>query len=141
MVLEEDCVASESVSGGWTVEDSVLETWSGPEVSLLQAEKLKRSIPARKKGKIRFIGVLLPDCYDRLRLSSHSCISPSLTLERKRIPSCQSPVPASSASSCPLSPKPELAEVANGITVLPVKSFASTNVSTGHAAIPHQMGN
>lgn len=39
MVLEEDCVASESVSGGWTVEDSVLETWSGPEVSLLQAEK------------------------------------------------------------------------------------------------------
>jgi hypothetical protein len=51
MVLEEDCVASESVSGGWTVEDSVLETWSDPEVSLLQAEKLKRSIPARKKGK------------------------------------------------------------------------------------------
>lgn len=50
MVLEEDCVASESVSGGWTVEDSVLETRSGPEVSLLQAEKLKRSIPA-KKGK------------------------------------------------------------------------------------------
>ena len=73
MVLEEDCVASESVSVGWTVEDSVLETWSDPEVSLL-------------------------------------------------------------------SPKPELAEVANGITVLPVKSFASTNVSTGHAAIPHQMG-
>ena len=51
MVLEEDCVASESVSGGWTVEDSVLETWSDPEVSLLQAEKLKRSIPARKKGQ------------------------------------------------------------------------------------------
>ena len=42
MVLEEDCVASESVSGGWAVEDSVLETRSGPEVSLLQAEKLKR---------------------------------------------------------------------------------------------------
>ena len=40
MVLEEDCVASESVSVGWTVEDSVLETWSDPEVSLLQAEKL-----------------------------------------------------------------------------------------------------
>ena len=56
MVLEEDCVASESVSGGWTVEDSVLETWSDPEVSLLQAEKLKRSIPARKKEKIRFMG-------------------------------------------------------------------------------------
>ena len=53
MVLEENCVASESVSGGWTVEDSVLETWSGPKVSLLQAEKLKRSIPARKKEKIR----------------------------------------------------------------------------------------
>jgi hypothetical protein len=83
MVLEADCVASESVFGGWTVEDSVLETWSDPEVSLLQAEKLKRSIPARKKEKIRFMGVLLPDCYDRLRLSSHSCTSPSLTLERK----------------------------------------------------------
>lgn len=30
------------------MEDSVLETRSGPEVSLLQAEKLKRSIPAGK---------------------------------------------------------------------------------------------
>ena len=28
----------------------------------------------------------------------------------------------------------------NGITVFPVKSFALTNVSTGHAAIPHQIG-
>ena len=39
MVLEEDCVASESVSVGWTVEDSVLETWSDPEVSLLKSLK------------------------------------------------------------------------------------------------------
>lgn len=111
-----------------------------PKSRCCKRKSLKEVFLQEKKEKIRFMGVLLSDCYDRLRLSSHSCTSPSLTLERKRIPSCQSPVPASSASSCPLSPKPELAEVANGITVLPVKSFASTNVSTGHAAIPHQMG-
>jgi len=35
---------------------------------------------------------------------------------------------------------PEEAAVQNGITAFPVKSFASTNPSTGHAAIPHQIG-
>lgn len=32
------------------------------------------------------------------------------------------------------------AEVQKGMTVLPVKSLALTNVSTGHAAMPHQIG-
>lgn len=41
------------------------------------------------------------------------------------------------AQLCPI---PELAEVANGITVLPVKSLLFTKLLTGHAAIPHQMG-
>lgn len=51
MVLEEDCVASESVSGNWAVEDSVLETRSGPEVSLLQAESLKEVFLQEKRKK------------------------------------------------------------------------------------------
>lgn len=55
-------------------------------------------------------------------------------------PVCHSPVPAILASSSPLSPKSELAEVQNGITVFPVKSLVSINASTGHAAIPHQIG-
>ena len=71
---------------------------------------------------------------------THSCTSASSTLDRNLIPSCQSPVPAISANSCPLSPSPEDAEVANGITVLPVKSLFSIKESTGHAAIPHQIG-
>ena len=66
--------------------------------------------------------------------------SSSDTPELKRIPSCQSPPPAFSSRSSPLSPKPELAEVQNGITVFPAKSFVSTKLSTGHAAIPHHMG-
>lgn len=72
--------------------------------------------------------------------SSQVWTSLSLTLERKRWPSIQSPAPASSARSWPLSPKPELAEVQKGITVLPVKSLLWTKVSTGQAASPHQMG-
>lgn len=39
----------------------------------------------------------------------------------------------------PLSPKPELEEVQKGTTVFPVKSFAFTKLSTGHAAIPHHI--
>jgi len=50
-------------------------------------------------------------------------------------------VPAFWASSLPLLPSPELEDVAKGITVFPVKSFASINLSTGQAAIPHQIGN
>lgn len=53
------------------------------------------------------------------RLSTQDTTSSSETLERNRIPSCQSPVPASSASSSPLSPKPELADVQKGMTVFP----------------------
>ena len=71
---------------------------------------------------------------------THSWTSASSTPDRNLCPSCQSPVPAMSARSCPLSPNPEDAEVANGITVLPVKSLFSTKESTGHAAMPHQIG-
>ena len=77
----------------------------------------------------------------RPRPFTQDCTSSSEGLERKRTPSCQSPVPASSASSVPLSPRPELAEVQKGITVLPVKSLASTKPLTGQAAMPHQIGN
>ena len=87
----------------------------------------------------RLPGLVVFDQF-RPRLSTHSVTSSWLALERNRCPSCQSPVPASSASSSPLWPKPELEEVQKGITVLPVKSLASTKVSTGQAAMPHQMG-
>ena len=39
-----------------------------------------------------------------------------------------------------LLPKPEEDDVANGITVFPVKSLFCTKPSTGHAAIPHHIG-
>ena len=71
---------------------------------------------------------------------TQSVTSCCVTAEGKRWPSCQSPVPASAASCAPLSPMPLLAEVQKGMTVLPVKSLALTNVSTGHAAMPHQIG-
>ena len=71
---------------------------------------------------------------------THSCTSASSGLEPNLIPSCQSPVPAMSARSCPLSPSPDDAEVAKGITVFPVKSLFSTKESTGHAAMPPQIG-
>ena len=74
------------------------------------------------------------------RPSSHACTSASLTPERNRWPSSQVPVPAASARSWPLSPKPELEEVQKGITVLSVKSLAATKLLTGQAAMPHQMG-
>ena len=51
-------------------------------------------------------------------------------LEENLFPSCQSPEPANSASSVPLCSMPEEAEVANGITVFPVKSLAFTKPST-----------
>ena len=72
--------------------------------------------------------------------STQACTSAASTPERNLIPACQSPVPARSAKSCPLSPMSEVEEVQKGITVLPVKSLASTKVSTGQAAMPHQMG-
>lgn len=73
------------------------------------------------------------------RVSSQACTSSAVTREEKRIPSSHSPLPASSANSSPLSPRSELEEVQKGITVLPVKSLASTNVSTGQAAMPHHI--
>ena len=81
----------------------------------------------------------IPDNYSP-KLSTQSTTSASSTPDRNLMPSCQSPVPARSASRVPLSPIPDEEEVQNGITVLPVKSLFSTNVSTGHAAMPHQIG-
>ena len=81
----------------------------------------------------------IPDNYSP-KLSTQSTTSASSTPDRNLMPSCQSPVPAISASSWPLSPRLEEEEVQKGITVFPVKSFASTKVSTGQAAMPHQMG-
>lgn len=74
------------------------------------------------------------------RLSVHSLISESDGLELKRCPSSQFPEPAASASNSPLCPKLDEADVQNGITVFPSKLFASTNVFTGQAATPHQIG-
>ena len=74
-----------------------------------------------------------------------SSLTHSLTLlsdapDENLRPSCQSPVPTISASSFPLCPIPDEADVQNGITVFPVKSLAFTNPSTLQAAIPHQIG-
>ena len=71
---------------------------------------------------------------------TQSATSCCVTADGKRLPVCQSPVPASAASCVPLSPMSLLPEVQKGMTVLPVKSLALTNVSTGHAAMPHQIG-
>ena len=47
------------------------------------------------------------------------------------MPSSHSPVPAICASSFPLSPISEVAEVQKGMTVLPVKSLPFTKLLTG----------
>ena len=60
--------------------------------------------------------------------------------EEKRLPSCQSPLPACFSKSFPLSPIPDEVHVQYGITVFPLKSFNCTKPLTGHAAIPHQIG-
>ena len=73
-------------------------------------------------------------------LSIQSLISLSVGLDLKRYPSSQFPPFASFSSIFPLCPKPDDDEVQNGITLFPLKSFVFTNVSTGHAAIPHQIG-
>ena len=107
--------------------------------SLLQAARLQNKATNRKTAKCCFTANRPFPSY-RPRLSTQAWISSCETLEEKRCPSSQFPVPAISASSCPLSPRPELADVQKGITVFPVKSFASIKPSTGQAAIPHQMG-
>lgn len=75
------------------------------------------------------------------RLSIHELISDSDAPPWNRSPSFQSPVPVISSRRLPLSPIPEVAAVQNGMTVFPVKSFSFTKLSTGHAAIPHQILN
>lgn len=67
-------------------------------------------------------------------------MSESDGFDLKRCPSSQFPPFASSASKSPLCPNPDDDDVQNGITVFPLKSFALTKVSTGHAAIPHHIG-
>lgn len=74
------------------------------------------------------------------RLSIHELISDSDAPPWNRSPSFQSPVPVISSRRLPLSPIPEVAAVQNGMTLFPVKSFSFTKLSTGHAAIPHQIG-
>lgn len=71
--------------------------------------------------------------------STHACTSEADAFERNLCPSCQSPVPAISSNRLPLSPIPDEADVQNGITVFPVKSLSFTKLSSGHAAIPHQI--
>ena len=71
---------------------------------------------------------------------SHSATVLSDALDGNLLPESQLPEPAACLSSSPLFPMPELEEVQNGMTVFPAKSFAFIKPSTGHAAIPHQMG-
>lgn len=73
-------------------------------------------------------------------LSVNSLISLSDGLEENICPVSHLPPLASSSNNFPLLPIPEEADVQKGITVLFVKSFALTNVFTGQAAIPHQIG-
>lgn len=74
------------------------------------------------------------------KLSVHDFISELDAPELKRCPSIQLPVFAFLASKSPLLPKPLDAEVQKGITVFPLKLFSLTKLSTGQAAIPHQIG-
>ena len=76
----------------------------------------------------------------RARLAAHSATSSASALWLKRWPSCQSPVPAASARSSPLSPIGEDEDVQKGMTVLHAKSLPYANPLTGQAAIPHQIG-
>lgn len=87
-----------------------------------------------KKQVIININYLL--LYIYFRVSVHSLIVESEALELKRWPSSQFPEFAFSFSNSPLCPNPDDADVQNGITVFPVKSFSFTKLSTGQAAIP-----
>lgn len=92
-----------------------------------------------KKYTCLFLWLLIQS-YFNAKLSTHVRTPSAEAPDEKRSPVSQFPVPAASASSSPLSPRSELDEVQNGITVFPVKSFAVTNPSTDHAAICHQIG-
>lgn len=67
-------------------------------------------------------------------------MSEAAASEANRIPVRQVPPFAAAAKSAALLPNADDAEVQNGITVLPAKSFCRTNDLTGHAAPPHQIG-
>ena len=67
-------------------------------------------------------------------------MSESDALELNLCISCQSPELASFCNIFPLWPKPDDDEVQNGIAFFPSKLLAFTKVSTGHAAIFHQIG-
>lgn len=78
-------------------------------------------------------------------LSDDTDFTQSLTVcsdgdDENRLPSRHVPPFAAFSSRLPLSPSPELADVQNGITVFPLKSFLLTKLLAGHAAMPHQMG-
>ena len=62
----------------------------------------------------------------RFRPLIQLCTSEAEARSEKRRPSSQLPFPASSFSSSPLWPRPELVEVQKGITVLPEKSLFFT---------------
>ena len=67
--------------------------------------------------------------------------SSSDTFPLKRFPSSQVPLPARASMLGPLRPIPLLAEVQNGITVIPSKLYFSTKVSIIRGSSPHQIGN
>ena len=67
-------------------------------------------------------------------------ISESDALDENLWPFFQLPVLVKFSSNLPLFPKLDDADVQNGITVLPVKLLSFTKLSTGQAAIPHQIG-
>ena len=85
--------------------------------------------------RIHGVRIGVQDCC--LTQSSTVCVFAD---ELNRWPSFQSPVEASFARLLALEPSGELADVQNGITVLPLKLLARTKAFTGHAASPHQIG-
>ena len=110
-------------------------------VSERYAKKISRGRFDPVKGTFTFPFIFIYIfIYYRSKLSTQSRTVASDVPDENLRPSSQSPVPANSSSCRPLSPKPELDEVQNGITVLPLKSLASIKPFTGQAAIPHQMG-
>ncbi len=98
----------------------------------------KRAVIETASVRASFLFMDIP--YSNERLSTHSQTVSSKAPERNHSPVSHSPVPAASSSSSPLSPSPEEDEVQKGITIFPVKSLSAMNLSTGHAAMPRQIG-
>ena len=78
--------------------------------------------------------------YFKFKLSIQSVISEADAEERNRIPSFHTPLPAFAAKFLALFPSGEEADVANGITVLPVKSLFFTKSSNTQLASDHHIG-